>query len=682
MAVAATNLVSYGDNTDLTSYSTGSWSPSATTLYLATVTSRITSGAPVHPTLSGNGLTWVEVASAKDGAPGSNIRTTVFRAMAASPSAGALTADFGAETQLGCTILIDELTGTDTSGTNGSGAIIQSAIANGNSGTAPSVTLATLLSGSASFGGLGTAANAAPTAGSGYTSLGETHQGTPIQGTLSEYKATGSVTVDFADPSAGWRIVGVEVAVPAAGANRYLIETSATDGYLLESGSGVLLLEFVHDTVPSVTATDAVALADSVTRLLVLGRSATDSVTRADSATRLLVLGRSATDAVSFGDVATRTIVAGRTATDSVTRSDVATRSVVLGRTASDAVTLSDAATRTATLGRSATDSVTWSDSAAQLKSTSRTATDSVTFADSATRTVTLGRSVTDSVTWADSAARLLGVARSVTDSVTRLDAATRTIGLGRSVTESVTWADSATRLVTIARTLTDSVTWSDSAVRPLNLGRTVTDSVTWADSAVGVKGAASVTRTATESVTWSDSATRLVTLGRSATDSVTLGDAATRAASLGRNATDAVTLSDSASKQLGEFRSATDSVTLSDSATRGIVLGRTGTDGVTFSDAATQSKLAGGITGTAADAVTFSDSATASGGTGVADAGVPRHGQRLVPIGAAKVTAVAGRKRRLHDRYTTDSVTFRDQATAGVEFDDDELAIELLLTV
>lgn len=307
MAVAATNLVSYGDNTDLTSYSTGSWSPSATTLYLATVTSRITSGAPVHPTLSGNGLTWVEVASAKDGANGSNIRTTVFRAMAASPSAGALTADFGAETQLGCTILIDELTGTDTSGTNGSGAIIQSAIANGNSGTAPSVTLATLLSGSASFGGLGTAANAAPTAGSGYTSLGETHQGTPIQGTLSEYKATGSVTVDFADPSAGWRIVGVEVAVPAAGANRYLIETSATDGYLLESGSGVLLLEFTATPVTATPGTASLTIATFAPvvltpRLATIGKLSQTLTPFAPtvSAPRLVTIGKLAQSLATF----------------------------------------------------------------------------------------------------------------------------------------------------------------------------------------------------------------------------------------------------------------------------------------------------------------------------------------------------------------------------------------------
>lgn len=34
-------------------------------------------------------------------------------------------------------------------------------------------------------------------------------------------------------------------------ADRYLIETSAVDGYLLEDGSGVLILETVSATVPN-----------------------------------------------------------------------------------------------------------------------------------------------------------------------------------------------------------------------------------------------------------------------------------------------------------------------------------------------------------------------------------------------------------------------------------------------
>lgn len=56
-------------------------------------------------------------------------------------------------------------------------------------------------------------------------------------------------------------------------ADRYLIETSATDGYLLEDGSGVLILELTATTYPisfSETWSASEALSDKITFKLVL----------------------------------------------------------------------------------------------------------------------------------------------------------------------------------------------------------------------------------------------------------------------------------------------------------------------------------------------------------------------------------------------------------------------------
>ena len=68
----------------------------------------------------------------------------VFRAMGASPSAGAVTIDFAGDTHLGCAWSIVEFAGVDTGGTNGSAAVVQSNNnrEDGDSDQALSVTLA------------------------------------------------------------------------------------------------------------------------------------------------------------------------------------------------------------------------------------------------------------------------------------------------------------------------------------------------------------------------------------------------------------------------------------------------------------------------------------------------------------------------------------------------------------
>lgn len=131
MAITAALLTANSDTTDLSSYASASITPTANALILAAVTNR-GAGSEETPTASGNGLTWVEVASAVEG---TGVRTTVFRAMGASPSAGAVTFAFGA-TQTACVWSICEFAGVDTSGTDGSGAVVQSAIANATAATA------------------------------------------------------------------------------------------------------------------------------------------------------------------------------------------------------------------------------------------------------------------------------------------------------------------------------------------------------------------------------------------------------------------------------------------------------------------------------------------------------------------------------------------------------------------
>lgn len=210
--VTATHLTTAASATDATSYVTASISPSANKLILACVHSWSQSGN-VTPTLTGNGLTWVAVNSAISigGA-----RVTVFRAMGASPSVGAVTIDCGGQIQYRQEWSIAEFGGVDTGGTNGSAAIVQSAT---NIGPATSLTMTLGAFGStnnATYGAFGVHTDDADiVVGSGFTQLGEVTQFGETGAIMTEFRGDNDTTVD-----ASWTtlsdVAGVAVEIKAA----------------------------------------------------------------------------------------------------------------------------------------------------------------------------------------------------------------------------------------------------------------------------------------------------------------------------------------------------------------------------------------------------------------------------------------------------------------------------------
>lgn len=96
-----------------------SWTPAANELVLLFVAQR---NKALTPSVSGNGLTWVSVATV-DGNQGQN-GLAVYRAMGASPSTGSISVTnvSGFDVAVAC-----RFSGVDISGTNGSGAIDASA---------------------------------------------------------------------------------------------------------------------------------------------------------------------------------------------------------------------------------------------------------------------------------------------------------------------------------------------------------------------------------------------------------------------------------------------------------------------------------------------------------------------------------------------------------------------------
>lgn len=198
MAIAFTNITTAGNGSSLTSYSTASGSGTANALQLLLVGSQTAAATTNIPTITGAGLTWVQVATSIDS--GNMRRATLFRAMG-TPSAGALTIDFAGQSQTRCGWSWSEATGVDTSGTNGSGAIVQSATAENNGGSSSGITVnlgAFSSANNATYGCIrfGTTTAGTVTPGSGFFEIGEAPSGSFIS-YQSQYNLSNDTTCDW-----------------------------------------------------------------------------------------------------------------------------------------------------------------------------------------------------------------------------------------------------------------------------------------------------------------------------------------------------------------------------------------------------------------------------------------------------------------------------------------------------
>ncbi len=116
--IVESNLTTFqSSSTVLTAFTTSSVTPAANSLVLCFVF-----GGPAVTSVTGNGLTWELV---YDGyTPQSTVNAdsiSVYRAMGAAPTAGGVTANLSGAAAAGVIIQVQQYTGVDTSGTNGSG---------------------------------------------------------------------------------------------------------------------------------------------------------------------------------------------------------------------------------------------------------------------------------------------------------------------------------------------------------------------------------------------------------------------------------------------------------------------------------------------------------------------------------------------------------------------------------
>lgn len=258
-----TNLTTSFSNADQSSYTTASISPLANALILAAVAhwSNATIPAPT-PTLSGNGLTWVSITTVT---LVGGYRLTLFRAMGASPSSGVVTIDFGGDVQGQIEWSIGQVTGVDTSGTHGSGAIVQSATNTVLPGTSLTVTLGAFGHvNNGAFGAFYPNNSRTPAVGSGFALMGMADGGGSQESLLTEWRGDNDTTVDASWPtssnaaglaieiqfSPGYQVAGTDAAlrhakVGAAASGAYALtgtDASLERGFVVAAGAGAYAL--------------------------------------------------------------------------------------------------------------------------------------------------------------------------------------------------------------------------------------------------------------------------------------------------------------------------------------------------------------------------------------------------------------------------------------------------------
>lgn len=218
MLITATNLTA-GHATDsgsdsLSTATTASISPNNNQLILVYVGIKRFGGVPGTPTISGLGLTWVQVGSVTSAS--GNLRGTLFRGMG-SPTSGTITVTPN-EACGNIYWTVDQLANVKTTGTNGSDAVVQSA-----TGTTGSTSLSISLSAfgnyfNASYGVIYIDATSgiSLTPGSNFTQLAVSSSGHIIE---SEWANNNQTTISWSWTGSADAVgIGVEIgAQPDAG---------------------------------------------------------------------------------------------------------------------------------------------------------------------------------------------------------------------------------------------------------------------------------------------------------------------------------------------------------------------------------------------------------------------------------------------------------------------------------
>lgn len=212
--VEATHLETSGSNSDSSTYTTGSISPTPNRLILLAIVSQTSSATPNEPTPTLSGWTFTKINTTTYNS-GDVCRTTLFRAFGS--GTGTIGIAFGGQTQKGCLWSMSQFKNTKKTGTNGADSIVQSGTAQANSGAANyTITLGAFSDTSnATFSCVGKPASNDVSPGSGFSELGETTISSPTFDIESMWKNSNDTSVDASFVGSGgdaYGAIAVEIA--------------------------------------------------------------------------------------------------------------------------------------------------------------------------------------------------------------------------------------------------------------------------------------------------------------------------------------------------------------------------------------------------------------------------------------------------------------------------------------
>lgn len=225
--MSITNNALYGtyNGTDGTTFVSTSQSPQTNALQVVSFTQNRATSDPSEPTCSGCSLTWVRITTSlwRSGT-GSNYRTTLFRALG-TPSTGAITLDCNGETTRFGIISWVEFVGVDTSGTNGSGAIVQAPTPSTGSGATPTPTTTLAAFGdsvnNAGYMVAGYQDNSSFTAEGGWNELHDSQGASPVGSQTTIWQLGGSDLTPATTAASGtgdWVAIAIEIKADTGGA--------------------------------------------------------------------------------------------------------------------------------------------------------------------------------------------------------------------------------------------------------------------------------------------------------------------------------------------------------------------------------------------------------------------------------------------------------------------------------
>lgn len=213
--IIATLLEEGFDESDSASYASLSISPGSNKILLIGFTSRRNTSVPI-PVPTGLGLSFVQVESEIQNAPGSLSRITVFRTnTGVSPGSGVITFTLS-NTQLRGTWSIFELDEVDLGGVDGADAVVQFAKNTGTPVTSITATLAAfsdVLNATIGFLlGDNPSIQGPYSPGSGFSFLVNQLTGSQFNSQAVEFKTGNDTSVDAsANASGGMAIIGIEL---------------------------------------------------------------------------------------------------------------------------------------------------------------------------------------------------------------------------------------------------------------------------------------------------------------------------------------------------------------------------------------------------------------------------------------------------------------------------------------